>query len=160
MKMRFSGRLVLAIVSLGLAWERPAHAQTFSVLYNFGTKAGDPEEPQVPGIISQGRDGNLYTTTPSGGSAQEGTVFKITPTGRMSVLYDFDSAQGGGTGSGLTLVTNGKFYGTVPAGGASNRGTLFKITPSGTLTTLYNFTGGDDGGFPDDPPIQGTDGNL
>ena len=40
----------------------------FSVLYNFGSVSGDGRNPAFSGIIAQGRDGNLYTTTPSGGS--------------------------------------------------------------------------------------------
>ena len=61
MKMRFSGRLALVIVGLGLMWETPVQAQTFSVLYNFGGKSGDPTSPQYPGLVAQGRDGNLYS---------------------------------------------------------------------------------------------------
>ena len=34
-----------------------AQAQTFSVLYNFGSKSGDPYNPQNAGIVAQGRDG-------------------------------------------------------------------------------------------------------
>jgi len=160
MKMRLLGSFTLAIIILSLAREAPAQTHKFSVLYNFGSSSGDPEEPEPPGIISQGRDGNLYSTTYSGGSTQDGTVFRITPTGKLTILYDFDNTQGVDPSSGLTLATNGKLYGTASLGGASSYGTLFKITPGGTLTTLYNFTGGNDGGIPDGPPIQGTDANL
>jgi hypothetical protein len=41
-----------------------AHAQTFSVLYNFGSNSGDPRDPQFEGIVAQGRDGNLYSSAP------------------------------------------------------------------------------------------------
>jgi len=160
MKVRFSALFTVVIIILGFAWQTPAQAQKFSVLYNFGGKSGDPEEPAPPGIISQERDGNLYSTTYSGGSVRDGTVFKITPTGKLRVLYNFDNTQGVDPSSGLTLATNGKLYGTASLGGTSSRGTLFEITQSGTLTTLYNFTGGNDGGIPTGPPIQGTDGNL
>ena len=160
MKMQLFGSFTLAIMMLGLTRETPAQAQEFSVLYNFGNKSGDPQEPDSPGIISQGRDGNLYSTTYSGGSARVGTVFRITPTGNLTVLYNFDDTQGADPSSGLTLATNGKLYGTASLGGTSSFGTLFKTTPGGTLTTVYNFSGGNDGGFPGGPPIQGTDGNL
>ena len=43
-----------------------AHAQTFSVLYDFGTHNGDPANPVASGLIAQGRDGNLYTTKNTG----------------------------------------------------------------------------------------------
>ncbi len=71
--------LVLAIATASIA----ASAQTFSVLYNFGTKSGDPANPLLEGIIAQGRDGNLYSTTTSGGTSNQGSVFKITPNGKL-----------------------------------------------------------------------------
>ena len=43
-----------------------ARAQ-YKVLYNFGSKSGDPVEPQFSGIVAQGRDGNLYSTAPDWG---------------------------------------------------------------------------------------------
>src|SRR5215471_18724088 len=59
--------LLLATVTLVLASAlTSAYAQTYSVLYNFGSKAGDPLSPANSGIIAQGRDGNLYSTTPAG----------------------------------------------------------------------------------------------
>jgi uncharacterized repeat protein (TIGR03803 family) len=137
-----------------------AQAQNFSVLYNFGTKSGDPWGPQNAGIVAQGRDGNLYSTALHGGTSGFGTVFKITPGGGLTVLYSFDGAQGETPYGGLTLGTDGNFYGTTYYGGASNYGTVFKVTPSGSLTVLYSFTNGTDGAYPLAPPIQGTDGNF
>src|ERR1700722_19632230 len=40
-----------------------APAQTPTLLYNFGAHTGDPLYPFWEGIIAQGRDGNLYSTT-------------------------------------------------------------------------------------------------
>jgi uncharacterized repeat protein (TIGR03803 family) len=137
-----------------------AHAQNFSVLYNFGGKSGDPVNPSYSGIVAQGRDGSLYTTAPMGGSMSNGAVFKITSSGTLTVLYNFDGTHGSGPQGGLTLATNGNFYGTTCSGGTSGSGTVFKISPSGSLTVLHNFTGGGDGQCPYAPPIQGTDGNF
>jgi uncharacterized repeat protein (TIGR03803 family) len=137
-----------------------AHAQNFSVLYNFGSKSGDPANPSFSGIVAQGRDGNLYTTAPQGGSMGDGAVFKITSSGTLKVLYSFDGTHGSAPEGGLTLATDGNFYGTTCSGGTSGSGTVFKITSSGSLTVLHNFTGGGDGQCPYAPPIQGTDGNF
>src|SRR5437667_5256002 len=135
--------IVLLVAALATA----AHAQ-ISVLYEFGSKSGDPLNPQYSGIIAQGRDGNLYSTAPKGGANGYGAVFKITPKGAFSVLYSFDAIHGSSPTGGLTLGMDGNFYGTTTDGGTFGYGTIFKITPGGTLTTLYNFTGGADGKAP------------
>jgi uncharacterized repeat protein (TIGR03803 family) len=148
----------VAVSVLVIAASLAANAQ-YSVLYNFGTNSGDPYQPQYSGIIAQGRDGNLYTTTDGGGANFYGAVLQITPAGTLKVMYSFDFTHGEAPGSGLTLGTDGNFYGTTYLGGTSSVGNVFKITSSGTLTVLYNFTNGSDGGSPNAPPVQGTDGN-
>lgn len=97
-------------------------------------------------------DGNFYGTTNFGGTFNEGTVFKMSPGGKLTSLYSFV----GGTGpyGGLVQGTDGNFYGTTQG---SN--TVFQITPAGVLTTLFTFNYFD--GFePLDTPVQGTDGNF
>lgn len=134
-----------------------AHAQTFSVLYDFGTKSGDPLQPAYSGIVAQGRDGSLYSTTPSGGTGH-GTVFKVSPAGGLTVLHNFTGLSEGNTPyGGLTLGADGNFYGAA-SGGGTCCGTIFKITPKGVLTVLHTF--GTDGAEPLAPPIQGSDGNF
>jgi hypothetical protein len=44
------------------------------LLYDFGTNTGDPRNPSWPGVFAQGRDGNLYSTSQTGGIGY-GTVF-------------------------------------------------------------------------------------
>jgi uncharacterized repeat protein (TIGR03803 family) len=148
--------LVLAIVVVTV----PAHAQ-FSVLYNFGTNANDPLNPQNSGVVAQGRDGNLYSTAPAGGSVNSGAVFRITPAGKLTVLYSFSGgADGVQPFGGVTLARDGNFYGTTAGNRGSIYGTVFKITPAGTLSVLYSFTDNNDGATPYAPPVQGTDGNF
>ncbi len=160
---RISGLLAVAIlVPAIVVVTTVAHAQTFSVTYNFGSKTGDPLEP-TQSVVAQGRDGNLYSATGLGGiyGFHDGAVFKITPGGTLTLLYSFNLANSGPYGpfSGLTLGTDGNFYGTTAGGGASGAGTVFKITPSGTVTILHTFNVSD-GEEPYAPPIQGTDGNF
>src|SRR6516162_6982760 len=64
---------VLAFVVLTFATPF-SNAQTFSVLYNFGSAANDPSKPSYPGIVTQGSDGNLYSTAPAGGANGCGAV--------------------------------------------------------------------------------------
>src|SRR5579872_4011665 len=134
-----------------------ARARKFSLLYSFGARQTFPEQPA--GLIAQGRDGELYSTTPKGGINLMGTVFKINRNGKLTVLYNFDGAHGSRPYGGLVLGTDGNFYGTTSEGGNMNDGTIFRMTPAGDLTVLYNFSGSDGAG-PEAAPIEGTDGNL
>ena len=135
-----------------------ARAQTYAVKYEFGSHSGDPLSPQY-GLVAQGRDGNLYSTSPKGGTSNNGTVFKITPAGALTVLYNFDVTHGSFPYGGLTLGTDGNFYGTAYQGGTAGNGTIFMITPSGTLTVLHNMKS-TDGSSLYAAPVQGTDGNF
>ena len=136
-------------------------AQTFSVLYNFGSNTGDPSRPAYSGIVAQGRDGNLYSTAPAGGTCC-GAVFQITPAGKLKNIHNFNGSNDDGAfpQGGVTLGTDGNFYGTTYEGGSVTAGAVFKVTSSGTYTTLYSFTGGKDGAYPYAPPVEGNDGNF
>jgi len=133
-----------------------ATAQTFTDLYNFNNGPNDPHW----NTTAQGRDGNMYSTTPQVWTGQTGDVFKISPTGTVTDLFTFDGTDGGYVSAGLTLGLDGNFYGAAASGGSHGFGTVFKVTPGGTVTTLYNFTNGADGAEPSAPPIQGLDGNF
>jgi uncharacterized repeat protein (TIGR03803 family) len=146
--------LFVAVGSLSLA-----NAQGFSVLHKFESKSGDPCDPSESGIIAQGRDGNLYSTALCGANG-DGAVFRVTPEGKLTVIYSFDGTHGSYPRGGLTLSTDGDFYGTTAGGGTYDCGTVFKITPTGKLTVLYSFSETTDGGGPSAPPIQGSDGNF
>ena len=114
-------------------------AQTFQVVYS--ESAGS--RPKA-GLI-QGSDGNFYGTTQLGGILDQGTVFKMTPTGTATILHSFNGENGSKPVTGLVAGNNGVYYGSTQAGGAGNQGTIFKITASGTHTVLHSFvdwTGG------------------
>ena len=147
--------LLVLIAAAGL------QAQTFSVLYNFGSNSGDPSKPAYSGIIAQGRDGNLYSTAPAGGTCC-GAVFQITPAGKLKNIHNFNGSNDDGAfpQGGVTLGTDGNLYGTTYEGGSTTSGAVFKVTPGGSTTTIYRFTGGSDGAYPYAPPVEGNDGNF
>lgn len=146
----------------------------FAPVYDFcsQTNCADGWDP-VSGLV-QASDGNLYGTAIAGGvdncaTLGCGTIFKITPAGQFSTVYDF-CAQGGNPcpdgenpiGS-LIQGSDGNFYGTTSHGGSGTWGTVFKITPAGILTTLYSFcsqTNCSDGSYPAAALTLGTDGNF
>jgi uncharacterized repeat protein (TIGR03803 family) len=157
--MTYISRLRLVLVSALALAGIGAQAQTITAIYNFGSATDDPLKPQNVGVIAQGEDGDMYSTTPAGGTNGLGAAFKLSPSGARTVLHNFSSSDGTPY-SGLTLGTDGNFYGTTCNGGASREGTVFKMTRTGKLTVLYNFTGGNDGKCPLAPPIEGIDGNY
>jgi len=138
--------VLLAAATLSPAQDEQASSDvvTFNTVINFdGANGGNPISSLV-----QGTDGNLYGTTgfvgAFGSASSGGTVFQMTPSGSMTVVYNFcalPNCADGSVPTGLTLGTDGNFYGTTFFSGAnfSGAGTVFKITPKGTLTTLYSF---------------------
>ena len=141
-----------------------SHAQVFTTLANFHGPNG--KEPW--GVLVQGPDGNFYGTTFYGGEFGDGTVYRITPAGKLRRLYSFcgqaNCADGENPSAGLALATDGNFYGTTYAGGAYTAGTVFKITPKGILSTLYSFCSQPRCTDGANPPVavlvQATDGNF
>jgi uncharacterized repeat protein (TIGR03803 family) len=131
-------------------------AQTLTTLYSFnnGTNGYNP----MAGLV-QATNGDLYGTT----FDAEGTVFKITPSGTLTTLYNFCSQSGCADGAnpeaGLIQATNGDLYGTTYAGGSYTAGTVFKMTPGGALTTLFTFDGAD-GVWPFAGLVQAASGDL
>ena len=113
--------------------------------------------------LVQGIDSNFYGTTSGGGTNNAGTVFKITPAGALTPLWQFcslpDCTDGAYPYAALFQAADGNFYGTTEYGGTNDDGTIFEITPAGVLTTLYQFSG-PDGENPGASVVQGTDGNF
>jgi uncharacterized repeat protein (TIGR03803 family) len=138
-----------------------ASAQTYTILHQFGTMTGsDGSEPYFVHLI-QASDGDFYGTTEYGGTNTVGTVFKITPTGSLTVLYEFKTNavnDGEFPEAGVVQGSDGNFYGTAYAGGSNFDGTVFKMTPAGVVTNLHTFTGRPDGSTPFSQLIQGADG--
>jgi len=123
---------------------------TLTVLYSFCSQSDCTDGAETYAGLIQATDGNFYGTAFIGGANGGGTVYRITPSGTLTVLYSFCSQSGCTDGAypygGLVQATNGNFYGTTGGGGANTTecnghgcGTVFEITPSGTLTTLYSF---------------------
>ncbi|SRR5579872_79285 len=130
------------------------------------------------GALIQASDGNFYGTTEQGGpnngpNCQHGcgTIFRITPTGKLTTLYNFCSlencADGASPAGALLQASNGKLYGETGIGGNGvqfGMGTLFELTLQGKLTTIHTFCANYpdcfDGVTPTFGLIQARNGNL
>ncbi len=117
----------------------------------------------VTGLIKDNA-GNFYGATCCGGIGVNGVVYKVTPGGVETVLYEFQGGLDGSNPNGnLRQDAHGNLYGVTVDDGAGNNGTLFKLTPAGVETVLYSFcslANCADGGQPNGPPIFDTAGNL
>jgi uncharacterized repeat protein (TIGR03803 family) len=143
---------------------------TLTTLHSFCSESGCPDGAQPVGGLVQASNGNFYGATYLGGADENGTVFKITPSGTLTTLYTFNDDLPHGFYPGGTLIqaTDGNFYGTTARGGTDSgggfyAGTVFKITLSGTLTTLYNFCSQSDctdGDYPVAGLVQDTNGTF
>jgi uncharacterized repeat protein (TIGR03803 family) len=141
----------------------------YTVIHDF-CAYGDNSCPggTFPANIVQDAQGNLVGATQCGGINHNGVVFKITPTGQYSVLYDFSSASAsiGWSSVGLTLASDGNFYGVLGGGPPGSwdpnvAGAVYRITPEGVFTPLYSFCERGECAFnPLAPVIQATDGSL
>jgi uncharacterized repeat protein (TIGR03803 family) len=137
-----------------LTYEVSTGHWTYKTLYDFCAlnNCADGESP-ASGVILDNQ-GNLYGTTSVGGTYGHGTVFKLTPNGRLKVLYNFcpdggDCLDGEYPISALTYagaVTGAPYdgkswlYGLTTSGGSSGfGGALYSVTSSGTERVLYSF---------------------
>lgn len=119
-----------------------------STLYSFKGNVHHHTDGANPwgGLINVG--GVLYGTTCYGGSYGSaygaGTIFKITTSGKETVLYSFPGFNGGACPRGSLVNVNGVLYGTTLEGGSAGRrgfGTAFAVTRSGKEMWVYSFAG-------------------
>ena len=90
--------------------------------------------------------GNLYGTTAQGGETgngyANGTVFKVSKSGKETVLYRFGggAAAGANPYAGLIMDAKGNLYGTT-ANAGDGFGDVFELSNVGKVTVLYSFPG-------------------
>ncbi len=118
--------------------------------------------------IMQGSDGNLYVTSFEGGIHYNGTIVKLSPSGKLLSYYQFPGPPGGTFPVGRVVeAPDGNYYGVTLEGGYPNGnygwGTIFRMTPQGKVTRIYAFcsngTTCPDGYYPGSL-VLGSDGNL
>jgi uncharacterized repeat protein (TIGR03803 family) len=131
-----------------------------TLLHQF-TGGSDGGAPYYSGLLMDST-GHLYGVTHFGGTSNAGVVYKMSKSGKETVLYHF----AGGTTDGCNPLGNvvidraGSLYGTTSACGTSNAGVVYKLSKSGQESVLYNFTGGADGGSPYAGVVSDNAGNF
>lgn len=120
-----------------------------------GNDAGEPS-----GALTLGANGNFYGTSEVGGNSG-GTVYEITPKGKVTLVYSFSNTGPMEPVAGVTQGADGKFYGTTYEGGTYGEGAIFGLTAAGKIAYLHYFNQSvDHAEFPNFPLTLGTDGNL
>jgi uncharacterized repeat protein (TIGR03803 family) len=133
-----------------------------TILHSFAGGEKDGEYPSFTTLIMDAK-GVLYGVTEEGGAINLGTVYKLTKSGKLTVLHSFN----GGTTDGCDIFgtpamdKDGNLYGTANACGSSGAGMVWKVAPKGTETVVHNFTGGSsDGSEPVAGVILDGKGNM
>jgi uncharacterized repeat protein (TIGR03803 family) len=75
----------------------------------------------------QASDGNFYGTANGGGAVGDGLIYRLSPTGDFSVLYNFDGSTGSTASITLVQHTNGILYGETFAGGSYGAGVFYSL---------------------------------
>jgi uncharacterized repeat protein (TIGR03803 family) len=132
-----------------------------TVLYSFMGSGGDGASPFDLGYLLRDAKGDLYGTTNGGGASNYGTVFKLVPNGKETVLCSFTGPYSDGAYpyGGLARDAAGNFYGTAEEGGPSGYGTVFKLGKNGKVTALHSFNYSD-GASPVTSLLRDARGNL
>lgn len=157
-------RAALGVAVLSVSLTVCAQIRTFTTLSGFNGTNGS-----IPGYgpLIQGADGNLYGTTETGGWNNGGVVFQVTPSGRLTDIYQFCllpyCPDGANPEAGLILGVDGDLYGTSAFRGAYGEGTVFKVAADGGVTALHNFCAQancTDGSRPIGALLQASNGNF
>jgi uncharacterized repeat protein (TIGR03803 family) len=110
MAFKFYFAIMLATGTSGLA------AVTLTTLVSFTGTNGAFLGAAPNGALLQGSDGSFYGTTSAGGTNDNGTIFKVTPSGNLTTLVSFTGTNGaylGASPEGALIQGNdGNFYGT------------------------------------------------
>ena len=104
------------------------YAATPTTLVSFN----DTNGPLPDGSLIADSNGDLFGTTQSRGSPNDGTVFEIAKTatgyaGAPTTLVSFNFANGAFADGSLMADSNGDLFGTTFSGGANGDGTVFEI---------------------------------
>jgi uncharacterized repeat protein (TIGR03803 family) len=139
-------------------------AGRFTILHTFCAETGCADGTFPVANLVQASNKELDGSTESGGAYNAGTLFAITPSGKLTTLFNFPVPKQLFSWEPNTMIqgADGNLYGTTAAGGIENNGVVFKMTPEGKVTLLHNFCSPNckNGDVPTSGLVQGSDGNF
>jgi len=145
--------LAMAVAPTQFVWSlaKVALNGTVTSVYRF-----PPAERPEAAIYAS--DGNYYGVARAA-NASTGYVYRVTPSGVLTKLYNFPANTfTGNFAVPLLEAGDGNLYGAIPNGGADGTGAIYKVGLGGRYTPLYSFPKGNLGG--PTALIEGGDGNL
>ena len=142
--------LVLTLVTASPASSTPTISQVFAFYCNLNyTSCPYGMDPTLAPI--QLADGNLYGVTwwaGQGNANAGGTVWKVTPAGKGTVVHTFSPNKAGQYPNGENPVigfaqgADHSLYGITESGGSTNQGVMYQQLPKGTFKVVHNFCTG------------------
>jgi uncharacterized repeat protein (TIGR03803 family) len=95
------------------------------------------------GGLTVGADCDLYGTTSEGGTNGDGTVFRITPAGKLTTLVNFSGSDGNQPTDSLLAMPDGWLYGTTINGGVyGDNGSVYRVNTNGEFQQVHSFNSG------------------
>jgi len=133
---------------------------SIDILHDFAGAPKDGSTPYSPVIRDSA--GNLYGTTYWGGENDNGAIYKIVPSSKVTtLLYSFKGGKdGAGPYGGLIQDAVGNFYGTTVGGGDFGVGTLFQLNAAGAEKVEASFRVDTSGAYPYGGLIIDSAGNI
>jgi uncharacterized repeat protein (TIGR03803 family) len=146
---------------LGTLFRLNRNGSDYRLLHVFTGPDADGAYPFAD--LIEGTDGALYGTTVRGGTANQGSVFKLNADGGgYRVIHSFTGVAGEGSQpyGALVEVGPGVLCGTTVSGGAG-QGVVFRMNLDGTgYSVIRTFSGTGDGANPYGNLFKGSDGGL
>jgi uncharacterized repeat protein (TIGR03803 family) len=143
-------RLALFAAVFALVAPAVVTAQTLTPVLQYDIPGDGNSGANLYGSLVQASDGNLYGTAISGGTGGTGSIFRITPAGVYTDVYNC-SESGADCNLPIALIEgpDGNLYGASGQGGAYLFGNIFELTlPGLQFSDLHDFDNDSSGAYP------------